>query len=280
MQVIDPHVHLFHLQEGDYHWLKPENEPDWPDKAKIHQSFTESDLHLSTPLSLAGFVHIEAGFDNAKPWREIDWLESHCQLPLRTVGAIDLLSADFHSHIEALLQRRSVVGVRHILDGDAAAILRQPEVVERFKVLERQMLSFDAQLYLSDPDAVRALLDVMEQVPGLRIILNHGGLPPRWRTQKYDWFQAIQALSTHPQVAIKLSGWEMAKHDWKDEWFHWVLQDTMEAFGENRVMLASNFPLCTWTSSYQDLWTRYASNIPLYFGNRMFFHNAGHWYGF
>ena len=70
---IDPHVHLFALQEGDYHWLKPNNPPFWPDKDVIAKSTYEHHLRRASKGKLTGFVHIEAGFDNERPWREIDF---------------------------------------------------------------------------------------------------------------------------------------------------------------------------------------------------------------
>ena len=66
MDILDPHLHLFNLKSGDYHWLSPDNPPFWSDKAVIAKNFNESHLLLSTPFNLKGFVHIEAGFDNAQ----------------------------------------------------------------------------------------------------------------------------------------------------------------------------------------------------------------------
>ena len=71
MHIIDPHIHLFALAQGKYHWLKPENPPFWPDKYKICRNVTEQELSLTKPLHLDGFVHIEAGFDNERPHLEI-----------------------------------------------------------------------------------------------------------------------------------------------------------------------------------------------------------------
>ena len=80
IKIIDPHLHLFDLKQGDYHWLKADNPPNWPDKNVINNTFDEQDLSLSPPLSLAGFVHIEAGFDNLQPWRELNYLQKSCPI--------------------------------------------------------------------------------------------------------------------------------------------------------------------------------------------------------
>ena len=63
MKIIDAHLHLFDLQAGEYRWLSPDNPPFWPDKPVIAKNFSESDLVVSAPEQLSGFVHIEAGFD-------------------------------------------------------------------------------------------------------------------------------------------------------------------------------------------------------------------------
>ena len=101
-------------------------------------NFTEKDLHLSSPFELAGFVHIEAGFDNSKPWREIAWLERTCSLPFRSIAGINLLlpSNDFQQTLDKLCQYKSVVGVRDILDENAFDYLSNPLVRKNLALLE------------------------------------------------------------------------------------------------------------------------------------------------
>ncbi|HCM48032.1 MAG TPA: hypothetical protein DIS98_11195, partial [Colwellia sp.] len=67
INIIDPHLHLFSHSRGDYHWLKSENPPFWPDKHLLQQNFYIEDLNkalVNEEIKLKGFVHIEAGFDN------------------------------------------------------------------------------------------------------------------------------------------------------------------------------------------------------------------------
>ena len=143
-EIIDPHLHLFNLQEGDYAWLKPQNPPLWPDKHRINKSFVESDVLLQPPNQLSGFVHIEAGFDNRQPWREIDWLEQHCTLPFRSVAFADITASTFAAHLGQLQQRKSVVGIRHLLDEQAEQILNSTLIHQHFALLAKAKYSFDA----------------------------------------------------------------------------------------------------------------------------------------
>ena len=147
MKIIDPHIHLFDLAKGDYHWLKASTPPLWSDKAIINKNFSESDLQLNSNAELAGFVHIEAGFNNNEPWREIQWLESVCQKRFRSVACIDitLSSEEFQYHLNKLLTFKSVVGCRHILDENTAALLADTQVQKNLARLSQYQLSFDAQ---------------------------------------------------------------------------------------------------------------------------------------
>ncbi|MFT5708807.1 MAG: L-fuconolactonase, partial [Oceanospirillaceae bacterium] len=118
MKIIDPHLHLFDLDLGQYSWLKTKNPPYWPDKNIINKNFAPIDLTLEPPFEHAGFIHIEAGFDNIAPWREVQWLESIVTGRFKTIANIDLTlpATDFLALIKRLTQQSSVIGFRHILD--------------------------------------------------------------------------------------------------------------------------------------------------------------------
>ena len=275
-QIIDPHLHFFELTQGDYQWLKEGKAPFWPDKAKLRHNFHEKSLLLDQDVELAGFVHIEAGFDNAKPWREIEWLESSCILPFKAVAGIDLtLERDaFIAQVQQLKRYQSVVGCRHILDDEAFELLSQKRVQDNLAHLADSQLSFDLQMSLSDKAAVGLLLAILEDLPTLRLIINHAGWPPftsniafdtkdelfkKKRQEWKEWQEGLIAFSKLEQCAIKCSGWEMAARDYQASWQLRVITECIKAFGDKRVMLASNFPLVLFSKEYSELWQSYLS---------------------
>lgn len=261
IKVIDPHLHLFNLPQGDYHWLKPDQPPLWPDKNLIHKNYTQADLRLDAKCQLAGFVHIEAGFDNLQPWREIDWLEQHCAGPFRTVAFADITATSFAHQLVQLSQRQSVVGIRYILDDQAEEILHSKLTKQHFSLLAQAKLGFDAQLSLLDTQVTDALVAMANQFKDVSIIINHAGWPPQINAvqKRQTWRRNLTKLATCENIAIKLSGWEMADRGWQSDQVSLVIQDSIRILGENRVMLASNFPLCLFTMSYAELWNTYAS---------------------
>ena len=284
LSIIDPHLHLFNLKDGDYTWLRPTEPPFWPDKENINQQFTESDITLNSSLKLSGFVHIEAGYDNLQPWREIDWLERHCQLPFRSVAHADLTSDNFLLQLERLCLRPSVVGIRHILDEQAYTLLNSPKVLEHLKALSSYQLSFDAQISLIDTEAVAKLIGLLDSAPDLKVIINHGGWPPSFADQDawQCWQKNLQQLAYYPQVAIKLSGWEMTNRQWNLEMITPVLDVCLAEFDDAALMLASNFPLCTWRFSMQEIWQNYTEKLSLSGATltRLTSTNASNWYKF
>lgn len=279
--IVDPHLHLFALDLGDYGWLKPDKPPFWPDKKTIAKNVGEADLRLTEGLNLAGFVHIEAGFDNEHPWREIDWLESRCKLRFKSVACANLYSTDFAHTMQILAKRKSVVGIRHILDDEALAILSHPQCARNFAVLNEMNLSFDAQFPVHDTGAVHELIKHAKQNKNLRIIINHAGWPPVSGTiEDNKWQDNIHYLRDCENIAIKLSGWEMANRQWSFQAIEKPLKKVITCFGSPRVMLASNFPLCTLSRPYLELWQGYKNELHLSANlfQQLAYNNAAHWY--
>ena len=271
--LIDAHLHLFDLVQGDYHWLKEENTPFWPNKKIICQNFNEQHLTVNPPFELGGFIHIEAGFDNKKPWREIAWLESQCQLPFKSVAAIDLTlnKNDFIKQVDQLLHYQSVVGCRHILDEQAEEILQSEDIQYNLNYLATKRLSFDLQMAIADKTSLNLLVNLLKNIPTLTVIIDHAGWPPALPESKnsgdnkskeatwLNWQAAINTLSQFEQCAIKCSGWEIIDKNYTIEFLEKVIGNCIDTFGDKRVMLASNFPLTLFNQSYNSLWQTYSS---------------------
>ncbi|QUM82332.1 amidohydrolase family protein [Moritella sp. 5] len=267
--IIDPHIHLFDRNKGSYAWLKPENPPYWSDKEIINNDFFENDLILKSPLTLSGFVHIEAGFDNDSPWREIEWLESTVSCPFKSVACINLMldPEDFIDHIKRLKKFSSVIGVRHILDEQAHRLLTSHVAQMNLVYLATTGLHFEAQLSGSDTKGINALVNVARQNLGLTFIISHAAFAPLDSTHQtlQCWKNGMVSLAAFPNIVVKASGWEMTRRDYiNTNSIDTVITELLSLFGEDRIMLASNFPLALFTTSYQELWAYYkALDLPL-----------------
>lgn len=279
MDIVDPHLHFFFLNQGDYHWLKQRNAPFWSDKARIAKPFGERDIALSGQFRLRGYVHIEAGFDNVRPWREVNALYAHCTKPHRIVAGIDLPGPDFFPQLNALKRNERVSGLRYILDEQASELLGKPYIRHRLMECGRANLAFDCQLNINDTIAVKHLSAMAQHSKELKLIINHAGWPSDCRNSYAIWRRNLRTLSENSSIAIKLSGWEMTNRDYSMRFAQNVINDALDIMGDSRVMLASNFPLCLLSCDYLTLWQRYLAVTPPRYVQRLFCDNACHWYG-
>ena len=282
---VDPHIHFFALDEGDYHWLKAANPPMWADKSHIAKPHFERDLVSNSKNSLAGFVHIEAGYDNAHPWREVQFLEKHCTKPFKAVAGIDLLSSSAASHINTLSSMKSVSGLRHILDEDALFILQHPKALWCFSHMSALGLSFDVQADMGCAKTVNILLRILTRNPSLKMTVNHSAVAPRDTTSLafFTWRKNIKLLGSTGQVAFKFSGLEMQDRVWSWQTALTRFDVLMSEVGEDAIMFASNFPLCTWRMPYGQLWRGYerlTKGLTTQAQQKLCSQNALTWYGF
>ncbi|WP_199610891.1 amidohydrolase family protein [Flocculibacter collagenilyticus] len=277
MQIVDPHLHLINVKQGKYDWLQLNNPPHWPLKSHIPHNADEAAITLSAPFELKGFVHIEAGFDNNEPWREIDWLEQHCKLPFKSIAYADLSSISSIQTIKRLCNYQSVVGIRHILDEDAVRLLSKTSFRTSLQFMAEQGLMFEAQLNLSDQKAVALLAKVIKETAGLKVTINHAGFPFHGATD--CWQAGIETLAQFSRVAIKCSGLEMMEQPYTIHGLQRILLSLMAYFSENRVMLASNFPVLTMAMGYQNFWHLCAElEFDEFILNKLMFTNAQQWY--
>ena len=282
LELIDAHLHFFDLDKGDYRWLKAENPPLWPDKPLIAKNWGESDLTLSSELTLTGYVHIEAGFDNVQFWREIEWLETYNKLPFRTIACVDLTktTSQFTQDLNKLRQYPTVVGTRHILDDEAWELLGLSNVQQNLKQLAEHDLIFELQMPFINTEAVKQLDSLLTSIPNLTVIINHAGFPPNTNDSLYPvWANNLRLIAKHPKVAIKCSGWEMGDRRYQSNWVLTVVEECISNFGLDRVMLASNFPLCLFSQSYSKYWQSF-NNLPDKTKKALLSNNAYKWYKF
>ena len=250
MQIIDPHVHFFNLAEGQYTWLQDENPPAWPNLEKIKQPISVEQLVKSTDFELAGIVHIEAGFDNQSPINELNWLSSHLKgIPFKAISytQIDSSADQFINSLEALAHS-NLCGIRDITEGTDAKRLLDANSFKNLTTLSDTQLHFEAQFDIENSEITKQIAYYANQLPQLQIIINHAGLPSNLN----DWRQGVELLAQHDNIAIKFSGFELLQltSEQQAACFNFLFNH----FGQQRIMFASNFPVCQINTSYNSLW--------------------------
>ncbi|WP_118184089.1 amidohydrolase family protein [Paraburkholderia phosphatilytica] len=275
MQVVDPHIHLWDLKTHRYPWLENPGVSFVGDARDLQHDYLIADLLAdANEIDVLKVVHVEANHDPADPVEETRWLQSVANdpasrgMPNGIVAWIDFSAANAAELLEAHASFANTRGVRQILnvhgnklyDYVGRQYLQEKTWRENFALLKRHNLSFDMQLYPSQMDEAAELARAH---PDTAFIVNHAGMfvdrtsVVGWRA----WRDGLRKLAACNNVSVKISGLAMFDHAWTVESFRPYVLDTIDAFGAERAMFASNFPVDRLFGSYGDLWRAYASIV-------------------
>jgi L-fuconolactonase len=244
---IDAHHHVWDVARRDYPWL------DDPACAPIRRTFGLDDL---TPLlernEVAQTVVVQA-VDVAE--ETVDLLET-ADGPgavAGVVGWVDLTKGDVGDRIATLRAGTGggrLVGLRHGVQGEPDPDwLCRPEVgrglaAVRDAGLDYDLLTLPGQL----PAAVRTVIDQ----PDLRFVLDHLSKPPIAAGDREPWETRIRALAARDNVVCKLSGMvtEADRDAWTVDDLRPYADVVLDAFGPDRLMFGSDWPVCTLAAPY------------------------------
>ncbi len=274
MRVVDPHVHFWRLALGNQPWLENPQPNLLGDYAPMAHDFGPTDLCTAAgDIEIVAAVHIEA--DAIDPVRETEWLASlpgsdgAGDLPTGLVIGADLSKPDARDVLERQIAASDRVrGVRQILNVHADPLfdyvgrhyMREPAWRANFALLAEFGLSFDLQIY---PDQMPAAALLAAEHPDVPFVLNHAGMyvdrasVVGWRA----WRDGLRRLAGLPNVTIKLSGFGMLDHDWTLGSIRPLILEAIDAFGVERCLFASNYPVDGLYADYDVIWHAYAGVV-------------------
>jgi predicted TIM-barrel fold metal-dependent hydrolase len=269
-------MHLCNFHEIHYPWLESPTD-QWllgPYRSIARDFLLEDFLSTTGDIEVTKIVHIENGPSVSDRLAETRWLQtvldgpSSGGRPNGIVAGIDLSLPDAELQLKEQRQFRTVRGVRQILnvhpnshfDFVGRHFMRDSTWLAGFAQLSRYDLSFDLQIY---PSQMQEAADLAARYPDIQIVLNHTGMfvdrttVAGWR----DWRDGIRKLSKQENVAVKISGMGMLDHKWTVESIRPYVLETIDCFGVDRAMFASNFPVDGIYASYEAIWHAFAQCV-------------------
>jgi predicted TIM-barrel fold metal-dependent hydrolase len=257
IRIIDAHQHFWDLQHLHYPWLTDELIPDFRfgDYAAIRRNHLPADYRRSTsryPVTMS--VHMEAGRAEIDGLRETEWvsrLAGDYDLPNALIAHVALESADLDRKLAGHMQHDLFRGIRTNPAEGPSDVLGSRQWRDGLRELERRGLVCDLRLpatrLTEGARAIRAL-------DSLQFVLNHGGFPTdRSGDALATWREGLAALAEHPNVSVKLSGLSVAGSGWRHPTQPRVVMDILETFGPRRCVFASNLPVESVASSYDEI---------------------------
>lgn len=288
MKRIDSHHHLWDLKDVHYPWLMEFGKPRFfGDPTPIQRDYLLAEHRaISHNHGFVASVHIQVGAEDGLA--EARWVDqvahANPEWPMVQVAFCDLTAPDRDVQLDQFQALPSVVGVRQIVgrspDEDAKngtnALIADPEFKAGLHSLASRGLSFDLQLI---PELMKPMGKVLEQVPDLQVALCHAGSPyDRSSDGIAKWAAGLAQLSALQNVSCKLSGLGMFDHDWNAGTVRPIADVVMKQFGPDRVMFGSNFPVCSLSSSFDELMERHMAIVPEEHHKAVFHDNAARFY--
>jgi predicted TIM-barrel fold metal-dependent hydrolase len=261
---VDTHVHFYDLQNPDlyYVWLQPGwKHPILGDIEAIQaQRYWADDFVAESRFAnVKKSIHVQAALGIKDPVEETKWLQAFADRlghPHGIVAEVHLAQPDAAEVLERHMQYPNVRGVRDFGQGDYPL---DPAWRAGFAHLERHDL---VACLDSSPDTYHQIRSLADAFPNVRICLDHAGFP-RQRDDEYfaHWKRELQSLAQAPNVIIKVSGLGMCDNRWTvDSWRPWAMT-CIEAFGVERTVFGTNWPVDRLYSSYPDVINAYAELI-------------------
>ncbi len=268
LPIIDPHFHLWDLETNYYPWLSDGVKPSaFGDYTAINKTYLIGDfLADARSQNLVKAVHLDVGYDPKDPAGETRWLQGVADrhgFPHGIVGYADFRKADVGDLLDEHMQFANFRGIRQSMNHHADPaktyltephVSRTPEWRRGFWELARRGLSYDLQLYYWQVDE---FVDLAREFPDTQIILNHTGMQVDGPSHFDGWRSAMARLATAPNVACKISGLGMGDWTWTTQSIRPYVEATIDAFGVERCMFASNFPVDKLFSSYDAIFNAF-----------------------
>lgn len=242
---LDSHQHFWNYDPVQYPWIKPE----WP----IRHSYLPDALAVELDsCQLDGCVAVQA----RQCLEESHWLlELADRFPFikAVVGWVDLRSPEVGAQLASLAAHPKFAGVRHVLqdEPDDQSML-EASFQRGISQLRKFDLTFDLLIF---PRQLPAALQLVSSHPEQPFVLDHIAKPPIKEGRMDPWREQIKALASRPNICCKVSGLitEANWNSWEPGDFQPFLDVVFAAFGADRVMFGSDWPVALLAGTYQQV---------------------------
>ncbi len=243
---IDAHHHLWRYHPAEFNWIDD-------DMATLRRDFLVNEL--SRELQTAK-IDATVAVQARESLEETRWLLECAQsTPIirGVVGWAPLEAGNLAEILNSFSATARLVGLREIVQAKPEGYLDRPEFHHGIRQLTSLNLTYDILIH------ERQLIEAtrfIDQHPHQRFVLDHAAKPKISKSELEPWKTRLQALAQRPNVSCKISGL-VTEADWKQ----WTLESLrpyldvcVEAFGTDRLLAGSDWPVCLVASTYAQWW--------------------------
>ncbi len=241
--IIDAHQHFWEYNPQKHDWIDD-------DMALIRKDFLPSDLlPVLKENNIVGTVAVQA--DQTE--RETNFLLSlAAENPFikGIVGWVDLRAVNIKDRLAYFAQFNSIKGFRQVLQGEEPAFMLQPDFFRGIDALNEFNFTYDILIF---PKHLIAAFQLVKQFPNQLFVIDHIAKPYIKAGLVEEWKRDIKMIAQFDNLYCKVSGMvtEANYQQWKQEEFRPYLDAIVDAFGINRIMFGSDWPVCQVAASYE-----------------------------
>ncbi|WP_258103298.1 amidohydrolase [Marinoscillum sp. MHG1-6] len=242
---IDAHQHFWHYDPIKDAWIDEI-------MSRIKQDFLPEDLEPVLKLNdIDGCVAVQASQTELETEFLIGLAQRH-DIIKGVVGWVNLLAPDLDERLTYYSKDPYLKGIRHVAQGESDDFLSRKDVKEGIGKLGKYDLVYDILIFERQ---LPAAIDLVKSCPDLPFVLDHIAKPLIKDQVISPWKENIKELAAFDNVMCKVSGM-VTEADWKGwrrEDFEPYLDVVFEAFGADRIMFGSDWPVCLLGGEYSEI---------------------------
>ncbi len=265
LEFVDAHVHFYDMEHPDLfyaHW-QPDVDPPLIGKQmrKLgeHNFLAEDFIDATRSSNVTKAVHVQAAIGSKDPVKETEWLEEAAErtgFPHAIVAYADLRAPNVEEVLERHCEFPRMRGIRDFSYGD---FLTADDFHRGYALLGKYNLHASIAAQWQDMDDLVALANKFSNI---LIVIDHAAIPAE-RNEDYFllWQKGLAIASSADNIICKISGLSMGDHNWTVESIRPYVLGCIEAFGVERSIFATNWPVDSLFSSYGALIEAYTEII-------------------
>lgn len=255
--IIDAHQHFWHYDAARDSWITDE-------MAVLKRDFLPADLQKEFAANgVEGSVAVQAAQSEEETHFLLQLAAQHPFIK-GVVGWCDLRADNLAERLAYFSQFEKLSGFRHVVQSEPDDdFLLRPDFLRGIAMLKEFNFTYDILIY---PKQLPAAIRFVEKFPEQPFVLDHIAKPFIKAGVTQPWAAQIRELATYKNLHCKVSGMvtEADWQNWQSRHFKAYLDVVFEAFGADRILYGSDWPVCRLAADYKqvkDILAAYTSNF-------------------
>lgn len=241
---IDAHQHFWNYNPQQHGWIDES-------MRAIRRDYLPTDLEpVLKQNGFAGCVTVQVDQTEAETESLLKWADANAFIK-GIVGWVDLQAATIEERLEHFSRFPMLKGFRHIVQAETdPQFLERPSFRNGIKHLRRFDFTYDILIY---PHQLKSAVAFAAAFPQQRFVLDHLAKPYIKKGLIKEWHEDLKKLASLDNVWCKVSGL-VTEADWqnhKKQDFALYIEAAIDAFGINRLLYGSDWPVCLVAASYE-----------------------------